>query len=139
MQDAVPIADTALAPCWHHAGCTANHRHPSMNPMIQRLQALLDTGKDTALLRVTLGKAALDQGQPQAAAAHLERAITLEPHYSVAWKLLGKAYQALQQPDAARQAWQSGLACAQAKGDAQVVKELTVFLKRLQKPSETAD
>ncbi len=104
-----------------------------MNPMTQRLQALLDAGKETALLRYTLGKAALDDAQPATALEHLLRATTLDPHYSVAWKLLGKTQLALGDPAAARQAWESGLACAQDKGDAQVVKELGVFLKRLDK------
>ncbi|MEG3002005.1 MAG: hypothetical protein RR855_15800 [Comamonas sp.] len=104
-----------------------------MNPMTQRLQALLEAGKETALLRYTLGKAALDDDQAAAALEHLLRATALDAHYSVAWKLLGKAQLALGDTAAARQAWESGLACAQDKGDAQVVKELSVFLKRLNK------
>ena len=104
-----------------------------MNPMTQRLHALLEAGKETALLRLTLGKAALEDEQAATAVEHLLRATTLDPHYSVAWKLLGKAQLALGDTAAARQAWESGLACAQEKGDAQVVKELGVFLKRLDK------
>ena len=104
-----------------------------MHPMTERLEALLAAGKETALLRYTLGKAALDSEQPAAALPHLLRATALDPQYSVAWKLLGKAHLALDDTTAARQAWESGLACAQAKGDAQVVKELGVFLKRLDK------
>ncbi|MDR2327221.1 MAG: hypothetical protein LBE51_17705 [Acidovorax sp.] len=106
--------------------------HPT-HPMTQRLQALLDAGKETALLRLTLGKAALDEEQPASAREHLLRATALDPQYSVAWKLLGKAELALNHPEAARQAWQQGLASAQAKGDAQVEKELGIFLKRLDK------
>lgn len=104
-----------------------------MHPMTERLEALLAAGKETALLRYTLGKAALDNDQPAAALPHLQRATALDPQYSVAWKLLGKAHLAQGERDAARQAWTQGLACAQAKGDAQVVKELGVFLKRLDK------
>ena len=107
-----------------------------MNPMTQRLQALLEAGKETALLRYTLGKAALDDDQAAAALEHLLRATALDAHYSVAWKLLGKAQLALGDTAAARQAWESGLACAQDKGDAQVVKELGVFLKRLDKQQD---
>ena len=64
---------------------------------------------------------------------HLLQATAQDPAYSVAWKLLGKAELALNHSDAARDAWQQGLQCAQAKGDAQVVKELQVFLRRLEK------
>lgn len=105
-----------------------------MNDTVTRgLEALLAAGKDSALLRVTLGKAALDGDKPADALAHLQRATELDPAYSVAWKLLGKAHLALDDAEGARRAWNQGLACAQAKGDAQVVKELGVFLKRLDK------
>lgn len=108
------------------------------NPVTQGLRAMLAAGKDNALLRVTLGKAALDDGQPADALTHLQRATELDSTYSVAWKLLGKAHLALDDTDGARRAWNEGLACAQAKGDAQVVKELTVFLRRLDKQSPSA-
>ena len=64
---------------------------------------------------------------------HLKQAVALDAAYSVAWKLLGKVELALGDTQAARAAWQQGLACAEAKGDAQVVKELQVFLRRLDK------
>ena len=109
-----------------------------MNPVTQGLQALLAAGKDSAMLRVTLGKAALDEDKPADALVHLQRATEQDPHYSTAWKLLGKAHLALGDTEAARRAWNQGLACAQAKGDAQVVKELGVFLKRLDKANPPA-
>lgn len=104
-----------------------------MNPMVDKLQALLAAGKDSALLRYTLGKAFLDAGQWQVAHGHLLSATQQDAQYSVAWKSLGKACLELHDVAGARNAWQQGLACAQAKGDAQVVKELTVFLRRLDK------
>ena len=59
-------------------------------------------------------------------------ALEFDPDYSVAWKWLGKA--CLGQGDkAARAAWESGLEAARARGDQQVVKELQVFMKRLDK------
>ena len=104
-----------------------------MNPMVQNLEKLLASGKDGALLRYTLGKAYADDEQMAVARTHLQQATLQDPAYSVAWKQLGKAELALGDTDAARKAWEQGMACAQAKGDAQVVKELQVFLKRLDK------
>lgn len=104
-----------------------------MNPIVERLEALLAAGKETALLRCTLGQSALDAGDGAKASEHLQRAVALDPHYSVAWKLLGKARLAQGEPAAAREAWNQGIASAEAKGDAQVGKELRVFLKRLDK------
>ncbi len=104
-----------------------------MNDMTRRLEALLARGKDSAMLRCSLGKAYAEEGAAQLARSHLLRAVELDPGYSVAWKWLGKAALALGDAAAARQAWDSGRACALAKGDAQVAKELAVFLKRLDK------
>ena len=104
-----------------------------MNPMIARLEAMLASGTDNALLRFTLGKAALDDERPADALPHLMRATELDPQHSVAWKLLGKAHLALDDAAAARAAWNQALVCAQAKGDGQVEKELGVFLRRLDK------
>ena len=101
--------------------------------MIARLQAMLDKGQDNALLRMTLGKAALDEDHAADAVLHLSRATEFDPQLSVAWKLLGKARLAQGEPAAAREAWNQGIASAEAKGDAQVGKELRVFLKRLDK------
>jgi predicted Zn-dependent protease len=104
-----------------------------MTPMVQNLEKLLANGKDGALLRYTLGKAYADAGQADVALAHLLQATVQNPAYSVAWKLLGKVQLALGDNAAARLAWQQGLRCAQERGDAQVAKELQVFLRRLDK------
>lgn len=101
--------------------------------MTQRLEAMLSAGKDTALLRYTLGKNYLDAEAYATAREHLARAVELDAQYSVAWKFLGKAALELGDRDAARSAWTQGLISAEAKGDSQVIKELGVFLRRLEK------
>ncbi len=110
-----------------------------MNPMVDKLQAMLAAGKDSALLRYTLGKAFLDAGQLEVAREHLLSATQQDAQYSVAWKSLGKACLELNDVAAARKAWEQGLVCAEAKGDAQVAKELTVFLRRLDKAAAQGD
>ena len=55
---------------------------------------MLAAGKDSALLRFGLGSEHLKRGDPAAAAAHLRQAVELDPKYSAAWKLLGKANEA---------------------------------------------
>ena len=101
--------------------------------MLDSLEKMLAKGVDNALLRFGLGKGYLDLGDNLKAAEHLQRCVAFDPKYSAAWKLLGKAQLALALIDAARAAWTQGLRCAEAKGDAQVVKELGVFLRRLDK------
>ena len=101
----------------------------------EALEKMLAKGMDNALLRFGLGKAHLDAGNAAQAAEHLQRCIEFDPNYSAAWKLLGKALQAEGDIEAARQAWQQGIAAAQAKGDKQAEKEMSVFLRKLDKPT----
>ena|SRR6218665_2519465 len=97
------------------------------------LEKLLASGRDGALLRFGLGQALLQEGQPLQAAEHLQQATVQDPHYSAAWKLLGKALEQLGRTDEAQAAWTQGLAVAGQRGDMQSVKEITVFLRRLQR------
>jgi Tfp pilus assembly protein PilF len=90
--------------------------------------------RDGALLRFSLGNALLGEGDALAAVDELRHALTFDPTYSAAWKLLGKACLAANQPEAAADAWRSGIAAAAQRGDKQAEKEMTVFLRRLEKP-----
>jgi len=101
--------------------------------MIQALEAMLARGQDNALLRYSLGAEYLKAGESEKAVVQLRQAVAHDPKYSAAWKLLGKALaQAGEQP-AAITAYESGIRVAEEKGDLQAAKEMTVFLKRLQK------
>ncbi len=99
--------------------------------MIEGLEKLLAQGKESAELRFGLGNAYLAKGDAAEAVEHLQRCVVLKPQYSAAWKLLGKAQQALDRSDAAIQSYQSGILAAQQQGDKQAEKEMQVFLNRL--------
>ncbi|NWA04048.1 tetratricopeptide repeat protein [Pseudomonas gingeri] len=101
--------------------------------MLESLEKMLAKGVDNSLLRFGLGKGYLDLGDHIKAAEHLQRCVDFDPKYSAAWKLLGKAHQAGGDTDAAKQAWERGLEAARAHGDKQAEKEMTVFLKKLEK------
>ena len=92
--------------------------------MLESLEKMLAKGVDNSLLRFGLGKGYLDVKDNAKAAEH-------NPQYSAAWKLLGKAQLGLQERSAARLAWEKGIEAAQAHGDKQAEKEMTVFLKKL--------
>jgi len=101
--------------------------------MLESLEKMLAKGVDNPLLRFGLGKGYLDLGDQARAAEHLQRCVSLDPKYSAAWKLLGKAHQGAGDLAAAKQAWEQGLEAARAHGDKQAEKEMTVFLKKLEK------
>ena len=100
---------------------------------IAALEKMLAAGRDSAMLRFGLGKAYLDSNQPEQALAHLQLCVDQDPEYSAAWKLLGRAGRESGDAALARSAWQQGLAVARAKGDKQLERELSVFLRKLDK------
>ena len=100
---------------------------------VERFEAMLAQGKDSALLRFGLGTQYLKDGDAIRAAEHLRAAVTQDPDYSAAWKLLGKALADAGQREAATAAYRSGIDAAERKGDKQAAKEMTVFLRRLEK------
>ncbi len=104
--------------------------------MLESLEKMLAKGMDNALLRFGLGKGYLDAGDPARAAEHLQRCVEIDQKYSAAWKLLGKAWLAAGDSSQARRAWEQGLEAAAAHGDKQAEKEMTVFLKKLDRRAE---
>ncbi len=93
--------------------------------------ALLEEEPDDTLLRLTLGKEYLDGGDAAAALPHLERAVTVDPRYTVAYRYLGAALEAVGRVADAAAAWERGVAVAEETGDLQAGKEMQVFLDRL--------
>ena len=59
--------------------------------VVRNLEALLLQGKDSALLRFSLGSEYLKLKETWVAVHQLRRATEMDPNYSAAWKLLGKA------------------------------------------------
>jgi len=100
---------------------------------VTALLNMLSKGQDNLILRFGIGQALLKQGDNAAAIEHLQKALEFDPQHSAAWKLLGKALAADNRTQDAIATYQKGIEIAQSKGDIQAVKEMQVFLKRLQK------
>jgi len=105
---------------------------------VAKLEALLAKGPETALLRYSLGNEYLKLGDLDRAIAHLAAATRLDPRYSAAWKLHGKALQAAQRPAEAIAVLAQGLQIAEERGDIQAAKEMRVFHRRALKELEAA-
>jgi Tfp pilus assembly protein PilF len=100
---------------------------------IANLLRLLESGRDNALLRFSLGNEYLKADDPARAAEHLARAVEHDPEYSAAWKLLGRALEARGDAADALAAYRQGIAVAERKGDKQAAKEMSVFARRIER------
>jgi predicted Zn-dependent protease len=105
------------------------------SPLVANLEKLLGGPRDGPLLRYSLGNEYLKAGNAAAAAAHLREAVARDPQYSAAWKQLGRALAETGDTAGALTAYREGIAVAEARGDKQAAREMTVFAKRLEKPS----
>ena len=94
---------------------------------------MLAGGKNTALLRFSLGSEYFKIGDSVSAANNLKQAVLLDPKYSAAWKLLGRALVESGQPAEALVAYREGIAVAETKGDKHAAKEMTVYARRIEK------
>lgn len=103
-----------------------------MSALTDRFESMLAAGEDSALLRFSLGNAYLT-ADPARAAEHLQHAVAIDPTYSAAWKILGKALDGAGRTDAAIEAFEQGIEVAERKGDKQAAREMQVFLKRVLK------
>ena len=104
---------------------------------IEALRAQLGGSRDGALLRYSLGAALLEAGDNAEAIVQLRAALGFDADYSAAWKLLGKACLQSCDAPAATDAWQRGVAVAEARGDVQAAKEMRVFLKRAERKPDS--
>ncbi|HTO47773.1 MAG TPA: tetratricopeptide repeat protein [Burkholderiales bacterium] len=102
-------------------------------PTLESLLKLVGSPRDGALLRFSLGSEYLKAGDPASAVPHLREAVARDPAYSAAWKLLGKALAGSGEAEAALEAYERGIAVAEARGDKQAAKEMAVFARRLRK------
>jgi len=103
------------------------------SPVLANLLKLVDTPRDGALLRYSIGNEYLKAGDAANAAVQLREAVARDPNYSAAWKLLGKALSEAGDAEGALAAYRSGIAVAEKRGDRQAAKEMQVFARRLEK------
>jgi Tfp pilus assembly protein PilF len=101
--------------------------------MIEQLEAMLASGRDSASLRFALASHYLNEGDAARAVEHARVAVALDADYSAAWRLLGQAQVAAGDAAAAAETFARGIEVASRSGDRQVEKEMQVFLRRIAK------
>ncbi len=103
-----------------------------MTAPLQAMEKMLEQGKDNAMLRCGLGMGYLKEKNFEKAIEHFAFALLYDQSYSAAWKGYAKALTENNQFEMAIDTYQKGITIAQKKGDLQAVKEMQIFLKRLQ-------
>jgi predicted Zn-dependent protease len=94
---------------------------------------LLDKDPENPMVLYSLGNELFREGHYREARDHLQRAVENKPDYSVAYRMLGRAHYELHEDTEARGIFLKGKEVAGENGDLQTVKEIDVFLRRLQK------
>jgi len=98
--------------------------------MLNNLKKMLGTERENQLLHYSIGNEYLKSNDFEMAEEHLRKAVSLDPHYSAGWKLLGKTLNAAEKYAEAIEVFEKGIVVAENKGDIQAAKEMKVFLKR---------
>jgi uncharacterized protein HemY len=94
---------------------------------------LLQRDPANPMVLYSLGSELFKEERYEEARDHLQRAVENKPDYSVAYRMLGRAHYELHENDEAGNIFLKGREVAQSNGDLQTVKEIDVFLRRLQK------
>lgn len=101
--------------------------------ILENLERLRDDGRDDKLLHFSLANEYFKAERFDEAAAAAARATELDPEYSAAWKVRGKALAAAGRAAEAGEVFERGIEVAERHGDIQAAKEMRVFRRRLDK------
>jgi Flp pilus assembly protein TadD len=104
-------------------------REPSR---LEQFRQIVDLDPDDSFSRFGYASALYDAGCYHEAVREFRQAIRLKPDYSAAFRDLGKALERTGAQVEARQVYLEGIPIAERNGDLQTLKEMQVFLKRLE-------
>lgn len=94
---------------------------------------LLERDPRNPMVLYSLGNELFKEGHYGEARDHFKHAIENKPDYSVAYRMLGRAHFELHEDTDARNIFMKGKEVARENGDLQTVREIDVFLRRLEK------
>ena len=106
---------------------------PGKSAALASFERMLAAGKDSGVLRYSIGNEHAKAKDWPAAAEALARAVALDADYTAAWKLYARALLETGQPQAALEAYRQGIDVARRKGDRQAEKEMAVFARRIER------
>ncbi len=94
---------------------------------------LLERDPDNPMVLYSLGNELFKEAKYFEAREYLEGAVRHKPDYSVAYRMLGRTLYELREDAEARRVFAEGREVAERNGDLQTVKEIDVFVRRLEK------
>ncbi len=97
---------------------------------------LLEKDPNNPMVLYSLGSELFKERKYHEARDHLSRAVRNKPDYSVAYRTLGRTLYELGEDAEARRVFAEGREVAQRNGDLQTVKEIDVFVRRLERRAE---
>ncbi len=100
---------------------------------VEMFRKLLDKDPNNPMVLYSLGKELFKEQEYTQARKYLSQAVRNKPDYSVAYRTLGRALYELHEDAEARRIFAEGREVAERNGDLQTVKEIDVFVRRLEK------
>jgi uncharacterized protein HemY len=99
----------------------------------EAFRKLLERDPDNPMILCSLGIELFKEGRYPEAREHLAWAVENKPDYSVAYRMLGRTHYELHENAEARRVFTKGREVARENGDLQTVREIDVFVRRLDK------
>ena len=112
---------------------SSGHAPPAKSAALRSFERMVASGKDTALLRYSIGNEYVKAGDFAAAIDALSHAVAQDATYTAAWKLYASALEHAGRHGEALDAYRRGIVVARQKGDRQAEKEMTVFARRIER------
>ncbi len=100
---------------------------------IDMFRKLLERDPNNPMVLYSLGSELFKEQSYPEAREYLSRAVRNKPDYSVAYRTLGRTLYELREDAEARRVFAEGREVAQRNGDLQTIKEIDVFVRRLEK------
>ncbi|HLC40853.1 MAG TPA: tetratricopeptide repeat protein [Methylomirabilota bacterium] len=103
-----------------------------MNEKIIQFREVAELFPDDPTTRFGLASAYLEHGEFEAAAREFQEVTRLKPDYTAGYRGLGRALEKAGRVDEAKTAYRQGIETGEKTRDLQTVKEMQVFLRRLE-------
>jgi tetratricopeptide (TPR) repeat protein len=112
---------------------------PAKSAALESFERMLASGKDSALLRYSIGNEHAKLRDFEAASDSLARAVAMDPGFTAAWKLYARSLVETGRPAEALAAYRRGIDVARDKGDRQAEREMAVFARRIERALASGD